>query len=105
MSESNLGLNLQQLQVEQYAGTRYVREMNSKTSSKAGGTADSKEDIRPGRDINSIPPWDGFFRVGNEDCVLPEAGKGCLHTFFCFWKNIGRSPRLNGEAVRLRRPE
>ena len=47
MSESNLGLNLQQLQVEQYAGTRYVREMNSKTSSKAGGTADIKI-IRPG---------------------------------------------------------
>ena len=47
MSESNLGLNLQQLQVEQYAGTRYVREVNSKTSSKAGGTADIKI-IRPG---------------------------------------------------------
>ena len=52
------------MQVEQYAGTRYVREMNSKTSSKAGGTADIKI-IRPGIRL-CIP---GLFALRK---ILPE---------------------------------
>ena len=70
MSESNLGLNLQQLQVEQYAGTRYVREMNSKTSSKAGGTADIKL-IRPGIRL-CIPGLFALRKILSEIKILKE---------------------------------
>ena len=70
MSESNLGLNLQQLQVEQDAGTRYVREVNSKASSKAGGTADIKI-IRPGIRL-CIPGLFALRKILSERKILKE---------------------------------
>ena len=63
-------LHLQQLQVEQYAGTRYVREMNSKTSSKAGGTADIKI-IRPGIRL-CIPGFFALRKILSERKILKE---------------------------------
>ena len=70
MRESNLGLNLQQLQVEQYAGMRYVREVNSKTSSNAGGTADIKI-IRPGIRL-CIPGLFALRKILSERKILKE---------------------------------